>query len=170
VFVLLSSAVVAGAIVWAATRMTREIRRSHAETARTRSLQLVAVFAPGMAAAAADPRALLTWQPLAAAARRMFPESFQLLDESSGGRFPFSVEQIQAAHSQWTADWLAWEQTHDGEFKLKAATARAELAASGGEPLARARLDGVEREKLERYQKRYAEYVHVAKALQALVQ
>ena len=34
--------------------------------------------------------------------------------------------------------------------------------------LLRARLDAVEREKLDRYQRRYAEYVRVAKALQAL--
>jgi hypothetical protein len=33
----------------------------------------------------------------------------------------------------------------------------------------RARLDAVEQEKLEIYQRRYAEYVRVAKALQALV-
>jgi hypothetical protein len=32
----------------------------------------------------------------------------------------------------------------------------------------RARLDAVEREKLETYQRRYEEYVRVAKALQAL--
>ena len=34
---------------------------------------------------------------------------------------------------------------------------------------ARARLDAIEQEKLELYQRRYAEYVRVAKALQALV-
>jgi hypothetical protein len=169
-FALFSSAVVAGAIVWGAMLIAREVRLSRAETSRTRSLELVALFAPGMAAAAADPRALLTWQPLAAAARQMFPESFQLLDQTSGGRFPFSAAQLQAAHAHWTADWLAWEHAHDGEFKLKAAAAEAEIAAPGGGALARARLDSVEREKLERYQRRYAEYVQVAKALQALPQ
>jgi hypothetical protein len=34
--------------------------------------------------------------------------------------------------------------------------------------LARARLDAVEREKLELYQRRYEEYVRVSKALQSL--
>jgi hypothetical protein len=43
-----------------------------------------------------------------------------------------------------------------------------EVERSGGSVAARGRLAGVEREKLERYQQRYAEYVRVAKALQVL--
>ena len=46
--------------------------------------------------------------------------------------------------------------------------AEQELAASGGSQVMRARVDAVEREKLDLYQRRYTEYVHVAKALQAL--
>jgi hypothetical protein len=76
-------------------------------------------------------------------------------------------DEIQAAHAQWTADWLAWERAHDAEYKLKAAAAEADLAAANT-PVARARLEATEREKLELYQRRYQEYVRVAKALQAL--
>jgi hypothetical protein len=54
---------------------------------------------------------------------------------------------------------------------MKAAAAQAELLASGGSgtAAARARVDAVEREKLDLYQRRYGEYVRVAKALQALI-
>ena len=83
--------------------------------------------------------------------------------------FPFTTEQIQAAHSQWTADWLAWERTHDYDYKLKAAAAEHELAASVGSPIMRARLEAVEREKLDLYQRRYQDYVRVSHLL-ALIQ
>jgi hypothetical protein len=145
-----------------------------------RVIHLLGLFAPGVAAAAADPRALLVWQPLAAGARRLFPEEFAQLDAATGGAFPFSADQIQSAHARWTADWLAWERSHDGAYRLKAAEARAALAAAtsrsdGSErtdaaaALARAHVDDVEREKLELYQRRYEEYVRIAKALQALL-
>ena len=139
------------------------------QAARSRTLDIAALFAPGIAAAAEDPRALLTWQPLAATARKLFPDAFQSLDDAAGGRFPFGSDQIEAAHARWTADWLAWELAHNVEFKLKAAAAEAESHAAGGQGLARARVDAVEREKLESYQRRYAEYIRVAKALQALI-
>ncbi|HEY6509963.1 MAG TPA: hypothetical protein VIY56_18195, partial [Vicinamibacterales bacterium] len=83
----------------------------------------------------------------------------------------FSDDDIQRAHDRWTANWLAWERTHDGVYKLKAAEARAALAAAMNDAQAesaRARVDDVEREKLEIYQRRYEEYVRIAKALQAL--
>lgn len=149
--------------------IARELKRAREQAAALRSLDLISLFAPGVAAAVSDPRALLAWQPLAAAARKIAPEAFAELDRAAGATFPFSSEQIQAAHSRWTADWLAWERTHDAEYKLKAAVAEAEVAASGGSPLARARFDTVEREKLELYQQRYTEYVQTAKALQALL-
>ena len=114
------------------------------------------------------PRALLEWQPLARAARELFPEEFAALDRAAGAAFPFSAEAIQAAHARWTAEWLGWERSHDAEYKVKAAAVERELAASGGSPIVRARLEAVEREKLERYQRRYEEYVRTAKALQAL--
>jgi len=161
--------VVAGAVAWGASAIAREIRAAREESARMRALQLLELFAPAVSAAQTDPRALLAWQPLIRTARTIFPDVSAELDRASGGTFPFPDAQVQAAHAQWTADWLAWERTHDGEFKRKAAEAEHELAASGGSPLMRARLDAIENEKLDLYQRRYADYVRVAKALQALI-
>ena len=138
--------------------------------ASERVATLLTLFAPALTAAQQDPRALLVWEPIAIAARQLFPEEFASLDRAMGGRFPFTSERIEAAHSQWTADWLAWELAHDTEYKLKVAVAEHELAAQGGAAVARARLDAVEREKLGLYQRRYAEYVQTAKALQALIE
>jgi hypothetical protein len=170
VLALIAALIVAGGVVWGAQALVREARASRSDRAQGRALRILALFAPAVDAAAADPRALLTWQPLAAAARKMFPEEFTALDRACGAPFPFSRERLQAAHARWTAEWLAWEGSHDGEYKLKAATAEADLQISGGSPLARARLDAIEREKLERYQRRYEEYVRIAKALQALIE
>lgn len=142
------------------------LRAARADAVRTRTLQLLATFAPGRAAAADDPRAILTWQPLATAARALYPDEFAALDRATGGAFPFTQGHIDEAHSRWTADWLAWELAHDTAFKLKVAEAQAALSTS---PAGRARLDAVEREKLEVYQTRYGQYIRVAKALQALL-
>jgi hypothetical protein len=166
---LLAALVVAGALGWAATAIARELKASREESSRARTLEVLTAFAPGVAAAAADPRSLLVWQPIAAAARKAVPEVFAALDRGAGSTFPFSSEQIRAAHAKWTSDWLTWEQAHDAEYKLKAAAAEAELSASGGAPLARARCEAVEREKLELYQRRYEEYVRISKGLQALL-
>ena len=161
--------IVAGSVVWGAVHIGREIRRSRDAGVRARSLQILAAFAPAFGAAESDPRALLAWQPLARTARQLFPDEVAALDRASGATFPFSPEVVQAAHARWTADWLAWERTHDAEFKLKAAAVEHEIVESGGSPIARARLDAVEREKLDRYQRRYEEYVRVAKRLQAVM-
>lgn len=166
---LISAAVVAVAIVWAGRLVAREISASRAQAARRELLDVMALLGPAIPAAADDPRMLLAWQPLVSAVRRSCPDALAALDRAAGTTFPFGREKIEAAHARWTADWLAWEHAHDGECKLKAAAAEAEVAASGGSALARARLDGVEREKLERYQRRYEEYVRTAKALQALL-
>jgi len=166
---LLSALIVAAAVGWGAAVVARELRWWRDRTVEARTLDLLTVFTPAIAAASDDPRALLVWQPIAAAARQLFPDAFGALDRAAGARFPFSPDQIQAAHARWTADWLAWELAHDAEFKLKAAAAEAELARSGGDPVARARLDAVEREKLALYQRHYADYVRIAKALQALL-
>jgi len=165
---LLAAAIVSAAIWWAAQQIAGELRRASDEEARHRTLAVAQMFAPAIAAAHSDPRALLVWQPLAKATRQLCPAEFSALDSVAGGTFPFTTEQLQAAHSQWTADWLAWERTHDADYKLKAAAAEHELAASGGSPIMRARLETIEREKLDLYQRRYQEYVRVAKALQAL--
>jgi hypothetical protein len=165
---LVAALIVAGAIVWATQTIVREGRAAREDAARGRSAQLLHTFAPGVAAAQSDPRALLAWQPLARTARHMFPDEFAALDRAAGSAFPFGREQLEAAHSRWTTEWLAWERSHDAAFKLKAALIEDELASSGGAPLVRARLDAVEREKLDLYQRRYEEYIRTAKALQAL--
>jgi hypothetical protein len=142
--------------------------RRPGEPTRIRAAELLATFAPAVGAADGDPRAILAWQPVARTARQLFPEEFALLDRASGGSFPFTSERVQAAHARWTADWLAWERAHDGEYRVKAALIEHELAASGESPVLRARLESVDREKLEAYQRRYEEYIRVAKALQTL--
>ena len=169
--VLVSAILCSAAVVWAGWTIAGAMRRPAAaagDAAADRALTLLQTFAPGIADSAKDPRALLTWAPLAAAARQLYPDAFALLDRAAGGTFPFTRDQMQAAHARWSADWLAWERAHDGEYKLKAATAEADMMAAGQTPLARARLDAVEREKLELYQRRYEEYVRVSRALQAL--
>ena len=153
---------------WAVGQVVAAIRETGARDRRDCTAEIMALFAPGIAAAAADPRALLTWQPLAATARHLFPQELALLDAGWGGPFPFSADQIEAAHARWTTDWLAWERAHAATYKLKAAVAEDELQASGGSATGRARLQEIDREKLDLYQRRYEEYVRIAKALQAL--
>ena len=164
--------IVAAVMYWAAQQIVAELKAGRDEAARTRTLALLQLFAPGVAASASDPRALLVWQPLAAAARQMYPTEFAALDRAASATFPFSKEQLQSAHAEWTATWLAWERAHDAEYKLKAAALEHELGTTSivsAPPLARARVDALEREKLDLYQHRYQEYVRVAKALQALI-
>jgi hypothetical protein len=166
--ILAAAIVVAGAIVWAARLVASEIRAARDAASRSRTSALLDLFAPALAAAQQDPRAYVVWQPIARIARQLFPGECAALDRAAGGAFPFSAEQIQAAHARWTADWLAWERAHDAEYKRRAAAAAADLAASGNSQAARGALDAVEQEKLDLYQRRYAEYVRVAKALQSL--
>ena len=167
--ILLAAVIVSGAVAFAALRIVAEMRvRREASSGGDRTATLLAMFAPALAAAQEDPRAILVWQPLASAARQLFPSEFAAIDRASGGGFPFTRERIEAAHAQWTADWLAWEHAHDVEFKLKAAVAGASLEQAATN-VARAQVDAVQREKLDVYQRRYAEYVRTAKALQALM-
>jgi len=164
---LLCTGVLVTIVAWFGQGIIRAIRAAREEAARGRTLAIMNLFAPAIAAAQQDPRALLVWQPLATTARRLFPKEFDALDRTAGAAFPFTTELLQSAHAQWSADWLAWERTHDAAYKLKAAEAEHELAASGGAPFVRAKLDAIEREKLDLYQRRYQEYIRVAKALQA---
>ena len=136
---------------------------------RNRELSLASLFAAAMERAQQDPRVLLTWQPLAKTLRARFPDEFAALDAASGSTFPFSKDMLAAAHARWTTEWLSWEKAHDGTYKMKALVAQQELKGDVPPELARARLDAVEREKLELYQRRYEEYVRVGKALQALI-
>jgi hypothetical protein len=157
---------VAAACAGAGAALVRELRASR----RVEDIRgLLALFAGAAERAAGDPRELLTWFPLAAAARRLFPEAFAELDRAAGARFPFGPEQLQAAHARWTAGWLSWEREQDEQWRLRAAAAEAELEQRGeaATPLGRARLAGLERERLEQYQQRYEEYKRVARALAA---
>jgi hypothetical protein len=167
VLTILSALIVAGSIVWAAAQIAGALRKRGDDPAR--SAMLLTMFAPALAAALDDPRAVLAWQPIAATARALYPKEFAELDRASGSPFPFSPEQIERAHARWTADWLAWERRHDADFKLRAATVEHELGGEAGSAFGRARLDAVEREKLDRYQQRYEEYARIAKGLQALI-
>jgi hypothetical protein len=166
---LLSAAIVAAAIAWAARLLAATVARAGAERTdarKARELALLQIFAPAIVGASSDPRVIIAWQPLARAARSLFADEFASLDTAFSGSFPLSTAQIEAAHAQWTAEWLAWERAHDAAYKLKAA----ELEQNAGQSpsLQRARVESIEREKLELYQRRYEEYVRVAKALQAL--
>ena len=169
-FIILTAAVYAGALVailwFTVTRELRVMRREAAQHA------ILGTFGPAQAAVHADPALLLTWYPLAQAARRLNPETFATLDAASGGTFPFTREQVERAHAKVSSDWLAWEQAHDEEYRLKAAAAEQELTRSSGEAatLTRARLERIQHEKIERYQQRYEVYIRTAKALQALLE
>jgi hypothetical protein len=165
---VLGALIVAGVLWWIGQQIVSELRAARHEASRARTLALVELFAPGLAAAQHDPRTLLVWYPLAKVVRQLFPEECSALDRLSGGAFPFTPDQVESAHARWTADWLAWERTHDADYKLKAAAVEHELAASGGSPVIRAKLDAVEREKLDLYQQHYSDYVRVAKALHSL--
>jgi hypothetical protein len=164
---LIAACALAAALVWGARLVAGEIAGLASGARQTRQLTLLQMFAPAIAASQGDARALLVWEPLARAARTLFPEDLAALDRATGATFPFSADRIQAAHAQWTADWLAWERSHDAEYKQRAAEAERASAAAPSSDL-RSRIDAIEREKLERYQRRYEEYVRVAKALKLL--
>ena len=164
--------VVAAALVWAGRHvaaLAAEAAAARGEAKRTRELTILNLFAPAISAATADPRSILVWQPVAQAARTLFPDEFSAIDRALGTAFPFSRERLETAHAQWTAEWLAWEQSHDGEYKRRAGEAERQLALVPS-PDARATLESIGSEKLALYQRRYEEYVRVAKALQALAQ
>ena len=167
-FILISAVIVAAAVVWTGVRIARAL----AAPQRTAShvTDLMAMLAPGMAAAASDPRALIAWHGVARTARTLFPEDFAALDRAAGGTFPFTVQQIQDAHARWTTAWLAWERTHDAECKLRAVTTLHDLGDEAATPYGRARLEAVERDKLDRYQQRYEQYTRIARALQSLAE
>jgi len=166
--VLLGAVLVAAALWMAAQQIVAELRAARDDAARARTLALLELFAPALRDAQKDPQLLLAWQPCASVARQLFPTECAALDRAAGASFPFSPGAVQAAHARWTADWLAWERTHDASYKSKAAAVEQELAAAGASHALRSRLDAIEQEKLDLYQRRYSEYVRVAKGLQAL--
>src|SRR5262249_16137159 len=152
---------IAVAIWLGALAITAELSAARDDASRARALEILRTLAPGIEAARSDPRALLVWQGLARTMRQLFPSESAALDAAAGGAVPFAPEQLGDAHAQWTSDWLAWERAHDAEYKARALAAEQEVTASGGSAAARARLDAVEREKLDLYQRRYQDYVQV---------
>ena len=164
--ILLLAAAVVAYVLW---RIQDELQRQRREATLR---HLLAMFAPGAAAAQQDPKHLLVWYPLAQAGRKLFPEAFKDLDTAAGGAFPFTKEQLKAAHARWTTEWLAWERAHDAEYSLKAAQVQDEIDRAVGpvSPLFRTRLAAIEQHKLERYQQRYEEYIRTAKALAAFAE
>jgi len=157
------------AAVWiAGARIGRELAAARDDAARARALTILQMLTPAITAAQSDPRAVLVWQPIARTMRGLCPDEFTRIDRAAGMTLPFDADRLQNAHARWTADWLAWERAHDAEYKGKAAVAEAALAASGNAVAARVNADAVEREKLDLYQRKYEEYIRIAKALQAL--
>jgi hypothetical protein len=152
--------------VWATRQVLAAIQSVREDAGRTRTLQIVALLAPGAREAIDDPRQLLVWHPLAESVRVLCPQECGTIDRAAGRRFPFGDDDVQAAHARWTSDWLAWEQAHDATYKLKAAEAAS--ATDAREASGRARIDAIEREKLAAYQRRYEEYANVSRRLQAL--
>jgi len=168
--ILISALIVASAGIWSGRHVAQKTQAAGRPGGATdRKTEMLALFASGIDAARRDPRALLTWQPLASIARKLFPAEFAEIDAAAGSPFPFTTEQIQAAHARWSAEWLTWERAHDGEYKLRAAAALEELGDRAASQYGRTRLEAIEREKLERYQQRYEEYTRVSKALQTLM-
>jgi hypothetical protein len=159
-FALVIAVVFIAIVAYVMTRtIVAALTAARDEAARGRAIALMALFAPAIESAEQDPRALIVWEPIARHARTVAAAEMATLERALGVPFPFPPDAVQGAHARWTADWLAWEQTHDAEYKLKAKEAASD----------RAKLDLVEREKLDRYQRRYQEYVRVSKALQALM-
>ncbi len=161
--IAMGAAIVVALALWRLAETTERQRRAAVVQ------QLLATFGAAAAAVQQDPKLLLVWQPLARTSRSLFPDAFAELDRAYGGTFPFTKEQLQAAHARCTTDWLVWERAHDAEFSLKGAQVEDEIARAGGPPsvLLRTRLAAVEQQKLETYQHRYEEYIRTAKAIAA---
>ena len=160
-------AAVAAAIWLGAALVSRRLASRQRDA---RILGLLATFGPVAERAQADPRVLLAWYPLASAARQAFPVAFRALEPGGQPRFPFSTSDLEAAHARWSTDWLDWERRQDAEHRAGREAVEAELERATDEtaPPLRARLEALEREKLEQYQRRYEEYVRVSRALKEL--
>ena len=160
-------AAVAASIGYGALLVSRALggRRRDAQM-----LEVLALFGPACERAQTDPRVLLAWYPVAAAARRAFPVAFAILEHGGEARFPFSAADLEAAHARWSTDWLDWERRQDAEHRARREAVEAELGRASDEAAAplRARLEALEQEKLEQYQRRYEEYVRVSRALKEL--
>jgi hypothetical protein len=165
---LFPALLIAAAIVWATSTISRAIQSLRAEFLKHRQMQLLALLSPARGRAQDDPAALLEWRRLSDVARVIVPEEAAALDRAAGERYPFTAADVQDAHARWSAAWLAWERANDSEFKARSAALHAD-ATRGGDGVPRAKLEALEQEKLDVYQRKYAEYVRVSKALQALL-
>ena len=156
------------AATWLGAALVARALRSRQRDARI--LGLLATFGPASERARADPRVLLAWYPVASAARRAFPDVFAALEPDGEARFPFSAGDLEAAHARWSTEWLDWERRQDADHRARREAVEAELGQATDEtaPPLRARLEALEREKLEQYQRRYEEYVRVSRALKQL--
>ena len=164
-----ASVVFYAALIIVLWRVGDELRRQRREATVQ---HVLATFAPAVVASHHDPKQLMVWYPVAQASRKLFPHAFRDIDAAAGGAFPFTKEQLKAAHARCTADWLAWERAHDAEYSLKVAEVQEAIDRAQGpaSPLLRTRLAALEQQKLERYQQRYEEYIKTAKALAALTE
>ena len=148
----------------AAAREARAAARQRSPTA------LLQLFAAAIAAARGIRARILVWQPIARPRASCFLPTSPRLDRAAGGTFPFSPAAIEAAHAQWTTDWLAWSCAHDAEYKLKATIAAHELTAQGAGGM-RPRTSWTRSNARNSIctSADMPEYVRVAKALQALI-
>lgn len=160
VVVAAAAAVVAARIAAAGRRMERGAVAAAA----------IETFTPLLLRVREDPRLLPHLARVARASRALHPDVYAELDRAYGDTFPLSAADFRAGHERWTAEWLAWERTHDAEYKLRAEQLETALRQNGevDSPTGRARLAAIEREKLERYQQRYEEYIRTANELEAL--
>ena len=139
----------------------------------TQILGLLATFVPVVKQARSDPSVLLACYPTLTAARKCFPEAFSRLEGDGSEGFPFGRADIEIMHERWTAEWLEWEQTHESNCQRKIAAIDATLKGEVSEAkavLLRTELQAVEQEKLDSYQRRYAEYVGISRALERLTE
>ena len=98
----------------------------------------------------------------------MFPDDFAALDRAAGGTFPFSREQIRGRARALVGGLAGVGSVPRHGVQAESRGRRRGAARVAGLAVLRARLDAVEREKLERYQRRYEEYTRVSKALKSL--
>jgi len=122
-------------VAWAASRIVAELRAAR-ERRRGRARRALLELSPRLWTAAQRDRARTG---LAAAGDERAPavsRGIAALAPQAGGTFPFTTAQLQAAHAQWTADWLS------GNGRTTRTTAEGRrrhgrLAAAGGSAAAR---------------------------------
>jgi len=136
-----------------------------------RLLSVCATFGPAIERAQSNPRVLLAWYPAACAMKRQFADAFAALSADPSKPFPWGAADIEVAHARWTATWLEWERHQDAEHRATTAGIELELdqADANAIPALKTRLERLEQKKLERYQRRYEEYVSVSRALAKLL-